>query len=390
MLLGKLLVKGSESENIRVSSFFGKLRMKTVPSLRRVTAVAKQFAEIDSVGNFAEFEKAISPLVHTKQSIQAAYYGSESYKYGYYNELLKYSHTDFTSFSLLPGMEHGVRFSSVPVRYNSANVAYACHSDNRICEIHDKNKYMPVFVIGPYVNYAEPYYSEEKTAELKKKLGKTLLVVLSHSYEGDASRNAAENLVETVYERYGSDFDTVMVCVYWNDVKEPEVEGFRQRGAFLVSAGFREDPNFVRRLRTVISLADYVVGNDIGTNMGYCMALGKQYALICSGNREPDDQYYTKAYNDFDTAFTPADGKYEFTADQKRAQKELCRRWWGIGEFERTPEEMGAILSLVHKLCKLSGYSMEKRDDTVKRLLSGEDGKLTEQELRLLRQAVGK
>lgn len=387
MFVGDLLIKGSESKNIRVSSFAGNLRMKIVPAMRNVAATAEKFAGIDSIGDFPSFEREILPLVHTKVSMQASFYGSESYKYGYYNEMLKYSGCKFSKFSLLPGTEHGVRFGQAKWKYNGANIAYACHSDNRVNEIREADDCMPVFVVGPYIHYAEPYYSKAREEELKKKLGRTLLVVLSHSYEGDSTRNAAGNCVETIYERYGADFDTVMVCVYWNDMKEPEVEQFRERGAFLVSAGFREDPNFVRRLKTIISLSDYVVGNDIGTNLGYCMSMGKQFALVCSGNRIPSDEYYTQVYGEFEEAFTPLDGKYEFSKEQKEQQKNLLRRWWGIGEFEKTPEEMLSILTLVQKICKCCGYNTDNRDRAVKELLAGD--KLSDAERRELLKALG-
>ena len=39
------------------------------------------------------------------------------------------------------------------------------------------------------------------------------------------------------------------------------------------------DKNFLRRLKSIILLADVAIGNDIGTHLGYCIAVGRPYYL---------------------------------------------------------------------------------------------------------------
>jgi hypothetical protein len=56
-------------------------------------------------------------------------------------------------------------------------------------------------------------------------------------------------------------------------------QNYIDAGFKIVTAGNIFDINFIRRLKSIISLADLTVANSIGTHLGYCIYMGKPHYI---------------------------------------------------------------------------------------------------------------
>lgn len=291
---------------------------------RQYEKLTASISEIDSIADFQSFQRDMKLFKQKSITMpRVIRYGGEADEYGYFNQLLKYAKRDKDRLVYIPMFEHGIRFGETPWPYVHNSISYACQGSGRIDEIHTVDPWKPVFVLGPYIHYVTGYYSPERIKKQKEKLGKTLLVFPSHTWELDSTSGEGNRTFDIVYKKYAKQFGTIMVCCYWNDLEAPVVEAFRSIGAMLVSAGFRGDQNFARRLRTIIELADAVVVDDLGTNMGFCRYLNKPVYLECASSRFPDNGYFTMNFNRFYEAFYS--NNMEFSEEQLQQQDKLYK-----------------------------------------------------------------
>lgn len=333
--------------------------------------IVKRLSKIDTILEFDIFKSEIEHIKQHKEITMLRFdkYGAESKtRYGYYSELMKYAGMTDKGFVYISAMEHGVRFSSLPWIDNPqklmSNICFACQGAGRINELHKLDPWKPVFVLGPYIHYASQYYSDEKVLQIKNKLGKTLLVFPSHSWEY-GEKKTENSLFDIVYQKYANNYDTVLVCAYWNDIDAPIIDLFAQNDAKIVSAGFRNDPNFIQRLKTIISLADDVVVDDIGTNIGFCKYMNKPVYLESSYSRFPNDKYYTENFNRFHDAFFTQDKI--FTEIQYQQQDKLYEFFWGGEKYLKTPEEVRAIINVLKKMCISTYYNINSMPNFIQK-----------------------
>ena len=172
-----------------------------------------------------------------------------------------------------------------------------------------KYPHKTIHSVGPYLYYCKPYYEEPKLKQVKNQIGKAALVFLSHSSEGEKAHIQVDRTIERVLSKTKAHFDTFLVCVYCQDVHQLRAEDVDTPGIKYVSAGFKLDPLFCSRLKTIISLADVVFFDGFSSSIGYAHLLGKQivslmpensgvegnarqsefHRLFCVGNDEPDE-----------------------------------------------------------------------------------------------------
>jgi hypothetical protein len=200
-----------------------------------------------------------------------------------------------------------------------------------------------IVTAGPYILGAPSYYPDAKIRELRKRRGKTLLFFPSHSIEDLRARYRQEETLDLLHRlRERHRFETVTVCFYWNDLLEGRDTPYRKRGFEIVTAGHREDPRFLSRLRTIIELSDMTASNGLGTHLGYCVALGKAHYLMrqevryegprAATERERGERWrrcYAAELERFRNAF----GTYRETITPR--QKDLVEYFWGAGEAPR-------------------------------------------------------
>ena len=339
--------------------------------MRKYKAFVSKISEVDPIFDYKTFCKMIksvknAPLLTLPHRPS---YGDESTRhYGYYQAILNYGKCDSTKFVYIPVLEHGIRFGHSAWFDGEKDImgfiSFACQGPGRSSEIYSIDPWKPVFILGPYIHYATPYYTKQKIMEIKDKLGRVLLVFPSHTTDiEDCSQAISSNLSDTIYHKYALDYDTVIVCSYWNDVDSYILGDFEKRGALLVSAGFRSDPNFIRRLKSIIELADGVVVDDLQTNIGFCKYMGKNVYFEGAASRLPDDKYYTENYNRFYDAFYSQDKT--FTIEQYKKQNELYEFFWGGEKYLKSPEEIYNIFSVLKEMCDKTHYNIKKMPEFI-------------------------
>ena len=137
--------------------------------------------------------------------------------------------------------------------------------------IHKDYCYIPVYTVGPYIHYAQGIYNKDKTIQTKRKLGKVLTIFMPHSTEAMGVEYKEKYFVDEVLNYYKDIFDTIWACVYWADINHPICDYLQKRGIHIVSAGYRFEPLFDRRLKTIFELTDAIACGDGGTFVSYAL-----------------------------------------------------------------------------------------------------------------------
>ena len=341
---------------------------------------------IDSIKNFNDFRNTLYRFgIFTESSqnfLSILCANSESLLYGHLSSIEHFAEIKKRDLKYFPIMEHGVTFWEI---VNASGFPRVCQGD--YLRENWKRKYpgVPLFCVGPYIHYADYYYSLEKRTALKKELGKTLLIVPAHTHEMASQDYDMQGFVDSIM-RAKSSYQTVMVLAYWADLKYPLYDCFINAGAKVVSAGFRGDPYFISRLKTILSLADIVVGNDIGTFIGYAHYLKKPVRLLPNTieytfrdltlsqvNREVYQENSKQLYHAFSDSGDP------------NMQNALCEKFWGIGH-EKTKEELNQILNINKHILKYARGNISKIPDAALRYLNSNE--ISKSEYLLLKNAI--
>lgn len=241
-------------------------------------------------------------------------------------------------------IEHAVFFSDSGVR-NAVVTSWAKRFFYRLKTIYtygeerkgcierclcENNLKMRVVAVGPYIRYAQEFYTEKEHACLKKKMGRILLVFPQHSVEGVSVRYSFEDMIARIRD-VGRDYDTVLISMYWKDILDGKAAVYEKAGFIVVSSGRREDPYFMSRQKSLIRLADRIMTNSVGTYIGYAISMGRP-CYFYNGESSFSADSRTEAVN-----FTElSDMKSEFAGrfSDPRApitsnQLSFIQRYWG-------------------------------------------------------------
>ncbi len=201
--------------------------------------------------------------------------------YGVAYSLLKYINEDVEKTCITCPIEHGLsisaRFVTAKEHTNCSNyiITNSSYNESNINRISDKK----VIKIGPYIQYAKSCYSSKSLIELKKKLGKTLLVFPTHGIEGYKPIFCMNSFMEEI-ERVRESFDTVMVCIYFYDVLCDYHEQYLKKGYTVVSAGNEANKFFLEKLKTIFMLSDAVISNSYTTGLQYAIHMRKPVYVV--------------------------------------------------------------------------------------------------------------
>ncbi len=271
-------------------------------------------------------------------SKELPYYPAEFHKdsnlYGYVASLKYYSNCNQFSFLI----EHGLYYDQnyIPSSYSSKTIDKILTFGRKRALYLNEETGKTVIPIGPYIHYASPLLSSNDICQLKKSLGKTLLFFPIHSHVEAKVRYNIESVIEEVKKFfYDNNFNTVLVNMYYMDIETTDYASYYEKEGFkVVTAGHRYDPNFVRRLKTVISLSDFVITNGMGTNIGFCVYMNKPVYIIGKEESNGTSEIERDVYRLFS----------KFTETITQEQKELVEYYWGT-DCIRKPEELNEILS---------------------------------------------
>ena len=153
-------------------------------------------------------------------------------------------------------------------------------SSHRVSILRQKLPKKEAVALGPYIHYAQPVLSSMEMKALKASLGRVLLVFPSHAVKGTKAEFNLKEFIERV-KILGLGYQSILISLYYLERDFPErVAAYREAGFKVVTSGHRFDPNFIRRQRALIELADLTASNDMGTHVGYCLYLNKPHVMI--------------------------------------------------------------------------------------------------------------
>jgi hypothetical protein len=198
---------------------------------------------------------------------------NESIMYGHGKALMEYAGIDKLDYANFPFVRHGVFAAGRYPEFHSA-VIYSGEWEKRF--YNERYSYIPAFTVGPYIQYAKNIYSENKLREKRVKNGKTALIFLSHNTEKNHTTYDEESIIKKILCDYTKRYDTILVCAYWCDVNKDCYDILYKNGIQIVSAGFRWDERFIRRLRTLYELTDDVIVYGFSSAAIYALAMKKK------------------------------------------------------------------------------------------------------------------
>lgn len=201
-----------------------------------------------------------------------------------------------------------------------------------------------IYSLGPYIRYVKSFLSKVKLERLKKTLGKTLIVMPTHStptLEEHFDRDAFFDEIERVKCQGG--YQTVLVCLYCVDIMNGEYKVYKRKGYRIVSAGYMFDKRFLERLKSILLLADMVLTNGIGTHIGYAISLDKpvyHFRMMTSDQRKrelltgkflsinpPEDFFRIRE--------EIVNGFCQYEESISQTQRDLIRKYWGEWNLRR-------------------------------------------------------
>jgi hypothetical protein len=267
-----------------------------------------------------------------------------------------------------PSIEHGLFlydyvFGDV---YATSRPAVATFGDYRY-EVLKKRTNLPVFRVGPYIQYSHNFYNQERIDQIHSENGRTLLVFPRHS-TNDGSVSSDDDRHLSALHSEAKLFDHVLICCFWWNLNDPLIQRLEAEGYQLVSAGFRDDPQFLPRLKTIISMSDMAIGDSVGTHIGYCMQMGVQFHIVDMGS----------VLYDFDPVHCinariaqthEARIKAAFQTGSLKDQQVVMSYYFG-GDILRTPSTMQTIAEICHDILKLTGGFKQCIPFAVKKLLT--------------------
>ncbi len=374
-------------KNLYLNNFLRSIIMRKFNN--RVEKFIDEASKYDSIGNFEDFREFIKNFknVYSSGIFSVKKSFSESLLYGHINEMYNYAGLDKKDFIYFPIMEHGIQFYMQTKKNHPPRIF---QGEYFLDEWRKEYVGNPYYVIGPYIHYARPYYDKETFDRMKSELGKTLVIFPTHTYELAESKYNATKFVDYVMDTLAKDFDSVVVCSYWADLDHEINKLFSDRGAKIVSAGFRGDYNFIRRLRTIIELSDSVAANSLGTFLGYSIYL-KKPVIMFNGDivskmkdisvSEQMSSSMKDIENDFMKIFSL--GKESFSEEQIS----LCNPYWGFDKI-KTPEEIAAIFQVNKMIIKRAHGSIKNIGKAAQKVYK--NAKLSEIQHRILKEALAK
>ncbi|MGM9774734.1 MAG: hypothetical protein ACI3Y2_05995 [Candidatus Egerieousia sp.] len=231
-------------------------------------------------------------------------------------------------------IEHGLYFDNIVSYFTSYDTfkTLMTFSDYRLNVIRENGAKKRLLAIGPYIHYATPLLPQDESFDLKGKLGRTLLYLPYHSTnlsDGTSPMfNEEVKMIDNIRKEHK--FDNVIVCVYYRDLKFKKcIDVYKEYGFKITTAGHQYDLNFVRRLKSIILLADVTVSNKVGTNLGFCIYLKKPHIVI---NDYPNKYNTSKQGGRICKELSDIFSEYSETITNE--QYEMVDKYWGLGAIK--------------------------------------------------------
>ena len=168
-------------------------------------------------------------------------------------------------------LEHGVNFSE-QASFEDPQPwvrSYLCMGPRRAARL-QRRFGVRAAAVGPYLDYARPVVTPERLTQLRRQLGRTLLVIPVHSVVNVQRHWPVERVIALVaqHAREGG-YDSVIWQGFWKDPPPSALPS----SWLLACNGHPSNPWFLDCQRTLLELCDAMATFALGSHVGYALAL---------------------------------------------------------------------------------------------------------------------
>ena len=238
-------------------------------------------------------------------------------------------------------IEHGVYFGEYVIE-NECTIpsidtiyTYSEYRKKAILKWFDGKFDKKIVTVGPYILYADNFKTKKQLRKIKAKLGRVLLVFPSHPFPGQKLEYNIGSFQKEI-EDVAKDFDTVLVSLGYEDVRKGNDKIYLNKGYKVVCSGGRMDRWFLCRLHDLLELSDMSMSNDVGTHIGYSVAMGVPHYLfkqkVISENvdgspLQSDNRINSTRKREYDKLYEVFSSKEPIITQN---QKEMVNFYWGL------------------------------------------------------------
>ncbi len=321
----------------------------------KMTGFVNEISDIDSIENVDYFFDKMRDLPESWHNTFTNFKNSyaENTLYGYANEVMHYAGIDEKDIFYMPLLEHGISYNG-NLELTRYNIHRPYFFQGRSCEKQWKNiSSKEAYYIGPFIHYAAAYYDDFNFLRLKESLGKTALVFLPHSVEFDCFTLHVDEIVNKYISHSSANVDTVLICVYYTDLTKELIRSVEAKENFkLVCAGFKLDPLFVRRLKSILQLSDICFFNSFSTSIGYAYYLNKQIVPDIS---DDEKKRFHSIYGERGIWQLE---RFEqcFSADDEDTKYAFVDELWGLSETKTSKQIFGFFEEAKRQMIRNMGF----------------------------------
>lgn len=220
-------------------------------------------------------------------------------------------------------------------------------------EILERHTTKKIYMLGPYMAYANYFKSKQELDNEKERLGRTLVVFPSHSTDFVKIKFDFDLFINKIKE-LSKEFDNVRICVHYADILRNKHLLYEQAGFQIVSAGHMYDPMFLPRLKCILYCSDMIMANDVGSYIGQAAYLNKPCYLYRQKLQadETENKEYIEEYiiRNNDKFYNELFEKFSEPQDSLSAeQRELINYGWGV-DLVKDKAELNQIIGEIEEI----------------------------------------
>lgn len=215
-----------------------------------------------------------------------------------------------------------------------------------------------IFMLGPYIAYADYSRSKKELDDEKERLGRTLVVFPSHSTDIIKMNFDFEVFIKEIRE-LSKGFDSVRICVHYADILKKKHLMYEEAGFQVVSAGHMFDPLFLPRLKSILYCSDMIMANDAGSYIGQAAYLNKPCYLYRQTLQvdETENKEHTREYfiRNNDRFYNELFEKFNVPQDYiSNEQRDMINYGWGV-DLVKDKAELKGIIGEIEEIWKKNG-----------------------------------
>ena len=214
-------------------------------------------------------------------------------------------------------------------------------------EVLERQTSKKVFMLGPYIAYADYSKSKKELDDEKERLGRTLVAFPFQSRDIFEMNFDFDLFIREIREM-SKEFDSTRICVHYADILKKKHLMYEEAGFQVVSAGHMFDPLFLPRLKSILYCSDMIMANDAGSYIGQAAYLNKPCYLYRqklqvgkTENKEHTKEYFIRNNDRF---YNELFEKFNVPQDYiSNEQRDMINYGWGVDQVKNKTELNGII-----------------------------------------------